>query len=93
MAYIREVLSSMGDEWEDSTAISEDSRILGNLNWRSIEMVYVANLVQQHFEQTLPFEDFLRNIEQRETKDVTIGELVDFILANFQDGAAVSQRP
>jgi len=86
--YFCEVLATMGEEWEDRSAISEDTHLLGNLNWRSIEFVYLANAIQRHYAQTLPFEEFLKDLEQRESKDITVGELVDFIHTNLQDPVA-----
>jgi hypothetical protein len=83
-----EVLASMGDECESAAAITEDSYILGNLNWRSIEIIYLANALQQHYEQVFPFEDFFQSVEQREGNDVKLGEFVDFIYSNLAETAA-----
>src|SRR5260370_14200594 len=83
--YLLELMHSMVDEWDDSEPISEQSSILGNLNWRSIEIVYLVRAVQQHFGQVLPFQEFLQGVEQREDQDVSVRELVDFIHDNLQD--------
>jgi hypothetical protein len=83
--YFLETLRSMGDEWEDEVEVTEDTLIMGNLNWRSIEIVYLANALQQRFEQVFPFEEFLQQIEQREVKDITVREWVDFVYSHLED--------
>lgn len=89
LAYFYEVLRSMRDDWDDSEVISEDSCFMTNLNWRSIEIVYLAQETQQHFGQTFPFEEFLKEMESRENKDITVREWVDFIYGNLGiEGAA-----
>ena len=92
LAYFLEVLHSMGEEWEDSGAVTEDTRIMGNLNWRSIEIVYLAGAIQQHYNQVFPFEDLFKKIEQRESRDITIGEWVDFVYHHLEEGDAQPQR-
>jgi len=80
----------MGDEWDDSEAVSEDTRILGDLNWRSVEIVYLVNELQKHYQQVFPFEEFIRTIEVRETPDSSVGEWVDFIHRHLAATAAES---
>jgi acyl carrier protein len=85
LAYFLEVLQTMGEEWEDSTAATEDTLIMGNLNWRSIEIVYLANALQQHYGQVFPFEEFLKTVGERESKDATVGEWVSFVHEHLAD--------
>ena len=87
LAHFLEVLSSMGEEWEDSAVIAEDARILGDLNWRSVEIVYLVNELQNYYQQVFPFEEFLKVIEARESKDSTVSEWVEFIHQGLPDGA------
>src|SRR4051812_7400697 len=79
------VIHSMNEEWGDTSVVSEDSFIMGDLNWRSIQIVYLVNVLQERFGQTFPLAEFLERIEQRETKDVTVREWVDFIHENLED--------
>jgi acyl carrier protein len=83
LANILEIVQSMQDEWDDSSATSDDSYLFGNLNWRSIEVVYLVNAIQQTYKQTFPFPEFLQDIERRDRKDVRVGELVDFVYENL----------
>src|SRR5438874_1552908 len=85
--YVMEVIQSVGEEWEQ-TQVTEDSSIMGNLNWRSIEILYLAQSIQQRFEKQLPFQEFLKGVEAREQKDLTIRELVDFVYLNLDQSPA-----
>jgi acyl carrier protein len=82
---ILEIVKSMQDEWDDSSAPSEHSYLFRNLNWRSIEIVYLVNAIQQKYKQTFPFEEFLQQTERRDRKDVRMGELVDFVYENASE--------
>ncbi len=80
LAHFLETLRSMTDEWAEEVQLTEESLIMGNLNWRSIEIVYLANTLQLHYGRVFPFEDLLRRVEQRAEKDITVREWVDFIV-------------
>lgn len=83
-------LQSMGDEWEEQPEITEETLILGNMNWRSIEVVYLANALQQHYQRPFPFEEFLKQVEAREVRDTTVGEWVDFVTAELNKDAGAA---
>ena len=87
----QQILQSMGEEWDDSTAVSDDTRILGDLNWRSVEIVYLVNEVQKRYQQVFPFEEFLRGIDVRDSQDASVGEWVDFIHAHLATAACANE--
>ena len=86
-----QTLSSMQDEWADEVHLTEESLIMGNLNWRSIEMVYLANALQMHYGRVFPFEALLQQIEQREEKDISVREWVDFIVTTLPTAPAIER--
>lgn len=86
--HLIETLESMGDEWEEQTEVTEETLILGNMNWRSIEIVYLANALQQHYQRPFPFEEFLKEVEARAVPDTTVGEWIDFITAELNKDTA-----
>jgi hypothetical protein len=83
LEHLLQTLHSMRDEWADEVHLTEDSLIMGNQNWRSIEIVYVANVLQTHYRRIFPFEALMQQIEQRERKDVSVREWVDFVVTHF----------
>lgn len=86
-----QTLHSMQDEWADEVHLTEDSLILGNLNWRSIEMVYLANALQMHYGRVFPFEALLQQVERREEKDISVREWVDFIVTALPTAPALER--
>ena len=71
------------DEDDDGDEITRETYLIGNMNWRSVEIVYLANEVQEHYGQTFPFNDLFQEVAEREVQDITVGEWVDFIHENL----------
>jgi hypothetical protein len=92
LAYVIEVLRSLEEDSETSHEISEDTYILGDRSWRSIDVIFLANTVQEHFDQKFPFTDLFNEIGQREVKDITVGEWVDFLYKNLGQGAVATHN-
>jgi acyl carrier protein len=84
--HLIETLQSMGDEWEDQPEITEETLMLGNMNWRSIEIIYLTNALQQHYQRSFPFEEFLQKVQAREISDTSVGEWVDFLTSELNKG-------
>jgi acyl carrier protein len=62
-----------------STAIDEDTRFFADLGLASIDAVVLSEAIQAHYGRTLPFNELMAEIGRRPQRDMTIGELVDFI--------------
>ena len=88
-----ETLKSL-DEDGEYEEITEGTFLIGDMNWRSIEVIYLSNAIQEHYGQLFPFNDLFEKIGAREVQDISVGEWVDFIHANLgtdaggQGGAA-----
>jgi acyl carrier protein len=66
-----------------STAIDEDTRFFADLGLASIDAVVLSEAIQAHYGQTLPFNELMAEIGRRPQRDMTIGELVDFVIKNL----------
>ena len=69
----------LGWEDEDVDEITEETRLLSDLNWQSVHLVVLANAVQERYQQVFPFTDLLLSVGDGEVQDITIGQWVDFI--------------
>jgi hypothetical protein len=49
--------------------------------------VILSATVQEFYETTLPFTDFFTEIGNREVRDVTVGEWVDFVFTHLRNGS------
>ena len=72
--------------------ITEDTYLLGNMNWRSIEVIYLANNMQEHYGQQFPFAEFFAQVAQREHRDISVGEWVNFIFKHLNGTPALLKQ-
>jgi acyl carrier protein len=73
------LLSNLARDWEYSGEISPDTFLFADLGFESIDAVVLASHVQNHYQRQLPFPRLLAELGHREVKDISIGELVEFI--------------
>jgi hypothetical protein len=83
LAHVTEVLRSLEEDPDSAGEILEGTYMLGDRNWRSIDIIFLANSMQEHYGQPFPFTDLFTEIGQRPVKDLTVGEWVDFIHENL----------
>ena len=95
LADVESILQELLEDWEFEGAISEQSRILGDLGLESIDAVALGTALEEKYQQTLPFAHFLSRLQrsdQEETEpgpDFTVGEIVDFVLESLGASAPV----
>jgi len=82
------LLRRLADDWEYSDEITEDTYLLADMGLASLDVVIVANAMQEHYGQIFPFPEFYAEIGQREPPDVSVGEWVDFIYENLNAASA-----
>jgi hypothetical protein len=76
-------LRALVPDWEDSDDITEMTYLLSDMNWQSINMIVLANDMQENYAQPFPFDELFESIRSKETQDITVGEWVDFIYKNL----------
>ena len=79
LAEVLELLNSVVQDWEFEGSIGAGTRLFADLAFESLDLVILGAKVQEHFGQPLPFPQLFAEIGQREVRDLTIGEWVDFI--------------
>jgi len=73
------LLRQLADDWEYNGDITDSTRMLADLGFESLDVVVLATVVQEHYQQVLPFPEFFADIGQRTVRDVTVGEWVTFV--------------
>ncbi|MBN9523077.1 acyl carrier protein [bacterium] len=63
-------------------AVSDDTRVIGDLGLASIDVVVLAEQLGNHYGKPLPFGAFLKGLRERGADDITLGELVRFLQAH-----------
>ncbi len=68
---------------EYSGEITEQSRFVQDLGFSSIDVILLGEALETKFETQLPFGKFLAELGAKNSQDVTIGELAEFLAANI----------
>ncbi len=85
LAEVLDLVHSVVQDWEFDGAVTEQTRLYGDLAFESLDLVILGAAVQERFGQTFPFPDLFAEIGQRDVHDLTIGEWVDFIERHLAD--------
>jgi acyl carrier protein len=72
---LQEMLEDMDYEGE----LTEMTTFLDDLGFESLDVVIMANTLQERYGQTFPFAEYFAEIGERESRDVTVGEWIDFL--------------
>jgi acyl carrier protein len=86
MTEVINLLSQLARDWEYSGEISSETFLFADLGFESIDAVVLASHVQDHYQRQLPFPELLAELGRREVKDISIGELVEFIHHHLNGG-------
>ncbi len=85
LAGVLELLEELKGDWEYEGEISAPTRFVADLGLESLEIVVLSTMIQQLYGK-LPFPAFFDQIGQRpvDDRDVTVGELVNFVSSHRQ---------
>src|SRR5215470_9810287 len=79
------LLRQLAEDWEYEGEITPETRFFTDLQLASLDVVVLGASIQEYYEQVLPFADFYAEVGRRQTRDVTVGEWVDFIFQHLKD--------
>lgn len=79
-----DILNNLRDDWEYSVAITQQTSLLNDLDFESIDAVAMGSAIEEHYNQSLPFAEFLTELGEQENPDLRVGDLVDFIYKNLE---------
>lgn len=79
------------DTWE-ADGVSEATALIGEMNWQSLNIVVLANAIQERYGQTFPFAALMQELGDGQRVDLTVGELVDFVYENLRPVSDVRER-
>jgi acyl carrier protein len=83
---LMKMLMELREDWEYSAELTEKTGIFRDLGFESIDAVALGSEIEEHFGQTLPFAAFLTRAGEQQLEDITIGNLLDFLMANLDKG-------
>lgn len=83
-----DLLRQLAEDWEYNGKITRDTYLIADMGFESLEVVILSAKVQMRYGQTLPFAEFFEEIGQREVRDISVGEWVDFVYHNLNGTSA-----
>ena len=84
------LLQKLAEDWEYDRGITEDTYLFADMGLESLDIVVLAAAVQEHYGQVLPFPEFFAEIGQRELRDVSVSEWVDFVHKHLNEDSGRS---
>ena len=83
-AELLKILTNLREDWDFSDEITDKTGLFSDMQFESIDAVALGSAIEEHFNQSLPFAEFLAKAYERQANDITIGELLDFILLHLR---------
>jgi acyl carrier protein len=77
------ILKEIRDGWDCSIEITEDTGIFRELGFESIDAVALGSALEEHFDRTLPFAEFLTKVREQDLQDITVGQLLAFLMTSL----------
>ena len=85
-----DTIKDVREDWEISVPIEDDTGLFRDIGFESIDAVALGSSIEEHFDQSLPFADFLTKANEEKWDDVTVGQLVDFLMTHLDGSQAAS---
>jgi acyl carrier protein len=78
LADLAEILASFNGR-DYSGAIGPETRFFADLGLASIDAVVLGETLQAHYSRPLPFGELMADLGRRAERDMTVGEVADFL--------------
>jgi acyl carrier protein len=85
MSTTAEIFADLADilrDWdgrEYSGDLTPGTLFFGDLGMASIDAIVLAETLERHYDRKLPFNAFLADLGRRGARDLSVGELVEFL--------------
>ena len=83
MADVAAILGSFGGR-DYLGIITPETRFFADLGLASIDAVVLGETLQEHYGRPLPFGDLMADLGRRAERDMSVGEVADFLQRVFQ---------
>ena len=83
------ILSEVRDDSHCSTTLTEDTRLFADLGFESIDVVALGSALEQHFNQSFSYAEFISRARREQWADITVGQLLAFLASSLHGTAAV----
>lgn len=81
LADLAAVMRQAFPDRDDPDPVTSDTRVFADLGLASIDVVVLAEKLEQFYGRRLPFGPFLSGLRNQGADDLTLGEVVEFLQA------------
>lgn len=78
------ILNDLLEDWEYSDEINMETSMVNDLEFESIDAVALGEALETHYQQSLPFTEFLTELGEKGIKDFFVSDLVEFLYQNVE---------
>ena len=79
-----DLLKDFREDSDETIAISDNTGIFRELGFESIDAIGLSTALEARFNQSFPFPEFMMMMKKENATDITVGRLVDFLIANLR---------
>jgi acyl carrier protein len=91
---VRGLLDELKGDWDFEDEITHETRLFADLGFESIDAVALAAAIEEHYQQQLPFAEYLASLAQQEVPDMSVDDIVTFTYRHVGAAAeAGAQQP
>ena len=76
---IRLIREAVNEDWIEDFEITAETSFNNDLELESIELVLIAEKIQQHFGQSIDFNRWLSSFNLDQMIELTVGQLTEFV--------------
>ena len=80
---LMKIMAELREDWEYSGDITEQTGIFRDLGFESIDAVALGSAIEDEYDCSLPFAEFLMKANDSKATDITIGELLGFLMEHL----------
>ena len=87
-AELLRIVRDLREDWDWSIEITDGTGIFRQLGFESIDVVALGSMLEEHFDRTLPFADFLTRAKENQVHDITVGDVLELLVEHLTGPAA-----
>ncbi len=80
---ILQIIEELFEDWEYSGKITQETTLLSDLGFQSIDAVALGSAIEDHYNQKIPFAQYLSDLEEKGVSDIKLGDFACFIQKNL----------
>jgi len=78
------LIREIREDWDMPGTVDENTGLFRNLGFESIDAVALGAEIEDRFKQSLPFAEFLTKAREENWEDISIGQLLGFLLEHLR---------